>query len=45
MARYPKSQLIHFVVVNANHNLDSNKAKLFVRVEVNEGVVSKRVQP
>jgi large subunit ribosomal protein L22 len=45
-ACYPISQLIHSATTNANHNMGLNKANLLVsRVEVNEGVVFKRVQP
>jgi large subunit ribosomal protein L22 len=45
-ACYPISQLIHSTTANANHNMGLNKANLLVsRVEVNEGVVFKRVQP
>jgi large subunit ribosomal protein L22 len=45
-AFYPISQLIHSAAVNANHNMGLNKANLLVsRVEVNGGVVFKRVQP
>jgi large subunit ribosomal protein L22 len=45
-ACYPISQLIHSAATNANHNMGLNKANLLVsRVEVNEGVVFKRVKP
>jgi large subunit ribosomal protein L22 len=45
-AFYPISQLIHSAAANENHNMGLNKANLLVsRVEVNEGVVFKRVQP
>jgi large subunit ribosomal protein L22 len=45
-ACYPISQLIHSTAANANQNMGLNKANLLVsRVEVNEGVVFKRVQP
>jgi large subunit ribosomal protein L22 len=45
-AFYPISQLIHSAAANANHNMGLNKSNLLIsRVEVNEGVVFKRVQP